>query len=87
MANKFFGTTTHTIHAKNLKRLRKIRRENQTEFWCRFGVSQSCGSRFEKGMGIPPSVAILIALYLERKVSDADLLAALRNSRPADGLE
>lgn len=65
------------IRADSLKSLRKIRRENQADFWQRFGVTQSRGSRFEKGIGIPQSVAILIELYLENKVTDMDLSAAL----------
>jgi DNA-binding transcriptional regulator YiaG len=68
------------LRARNLKALRKRLRQTQTEFWYRFGVTQSRGSRFEKGYCIPPSVAILIELYVEKKVNDADLQAALQNS-------
>ena len=56
-----------------IRRLRKSRRENQTEFWQRFGVTQSRGSRFELGMELPNSVAILVRLYLEGTVTDRDL--------------
>lgn len=79
--------TPDPICAKNLKALRKVLKQNQTEFWYRFGVAQSRGSRFEKGGCIPPSVAILIALYLENKVKDADLLSAIHNSNRAMALE
>ncbi|MES2126760.1 MAG: helix-turn-helix transcriptional regulator [Pseudomonadota bacterium] len=57
------------------KSLRLARRESQEKFWSRFGVTQSSGSRFETGTGIPPAVAILLRLYLKGKLSDKDLLA------------
>ena len=57
-----------------LKRLRTSKRESQEKFWARFGVTQSSGSRFETGLGIPPPVALLVRLYLDGKLSDADLL-------------
>ncbi len=72
---------TDTQYGMKVKNLRKVLRENQTQFWHRFGVTQSRGSRFEQGIGIPSSVVILIELYLDMKVSDADLLAALQNSQ------
>ena len=58
-----------------LKRLRTSKRESQEKFWARFGVTQSSGSRFETGLGIPPPVALLVKLYADGKLSDADLLA------------
>lgn len=61
---------------QQLRWLRQYLNETQTEFWARFGVTQSQGSRFEQGTGMPPPVAILMALYLELKVSDADLVEA-----------
>lgn len=68
-------------YGNQLKALRKTMCENQTDFWRRFGVTQSRGSRFEQGLGIPPSIMILVELYLDMKVSDADLSIALQNSR------
>jgi hypothetical protein len=64
------------VRISNLKKLRLSWNESQTKFWCRFGVTQSRGSRFEKGIGIPHSVAMLMDLYFEDKVSDNDLLRA-----------
>jgi hypothetical protein len=58
-----------------LKRVRIAKRESQEKFWGRFGVTQSSGSRFETGLGIPPPVAILVKLYLAGKLSDGDFLA------------
>lgn len=47
--------------------------ENQTQFWARFGVTQSRGSRFEMGMEIPPPVSILLNLYFTGIINDKDL--------------
>ena len=66
--------------AEKIKQLRKSRRESQAKFWKRFGVTQSRGSRFEQGLEIPVSIAILIKLYLEGKVSDGDLWQARRSA-------
>ena len=63
-----------TPRDKNLIRdLRYVMRENQTQFWSRFGVTQTRGSRFERGGAIPLPVLLLIRLYLLRFVSDEDL--------------
>lgn len=58
----------------DLKQFRMSKRESQEKFWGRFGVTQSSGSRFETGLGIPPPVALLVKLYLKGKLSDGDLL-------------
>lgn len=59
-------------HAE-LKRFRLSKRESQEKFWGRFGVTQSSGSRFETGLGIPAPVAILVKLYVKGRLSDGDL--------------
>jgi len=61
-----------TPHAE-LKKFRISKRESQEKFWARFGVTQSSGSRFETGLGIPPPVAILVKLYVKGRLSDGDL--------------
>jgi hypothetical protein len=61
-----------TPHAE-LKKFRIGKRESQEKFWGRFGVTQSSGSRFETGLGIPPPVAILVKLYVKGRLSDGDL--------------
>ena len=71
----------------DVRDLRKARRESQAKFWKRFGVTQSTGSRFEQGLGIPVSVAILVKLYLEGKVSDGDLQRARRAARTFKPME
>ena len=70
------GEPTARLTLQNeFKLLRLARRESQEKFWSRFGVTQSSGSRFETGTGMPPAVAILLRLYLKGKLSDKDLLA------------
>lgn len=61
------------IKADELKKYRRSKRESQGLFWARFGVTQSRGSRFEKGAEIPKPVAILLELYLSGVVTDGDL--------------
>lgn len=67
------GSAKHELHPESLRRHRKARRENQSYFWERFGVTQSRGSRFEMGAELPPPVAILLKLYLEGIITDLDL--------------
>jgi hypothetical protein len=57
-----------------LRQFRISKRESQATFWARFGVTQSSGSRFETGLGVPPPVALLVKLYVNGKVTDVDLL-------------
>lgn len=66
------GSMASTPHSE-LKRFRISKRESQEKFWGRFGVTQSSGSRFETGLGIPAPVAILVKLYVKGKLSDGDL--------------
>lgn len=56
-----------------LKKFRVGKRESQEKFWARFGVTQSSGSRFETGLGIPAPVAILVRLYMQGRLNDGDL--------------
>lgn len=69
-------TDVHRItpRDKNLIRdLRHVMRENQTQFWRRFGVTQTQGSRFERGKPVPLPVLLLIRLYLLHVIDDGDL--------------
>ena len=49
---------------------------NQTEFWKRYGVTQSGGSRYESGRNIPKPLGILLWLHQSGKVTDKDLADA-----------
>ena len=55
--------------------------QSQAEFWGRFGVNQSSGSRIERGQDIPMPIAILARLYLDGVIGDADLDKAARRVR------
>jgi hypothetical protein len=57
---------------------RKKKKESQRQFWARFGVTQSRGSRFESGAEIPAPVSILLGLYFTKTISDGDLGRAER---------
>ena len=46
---------------------------NQSEFWSRFGVTQSGGSRYESGRNIPKPLQTLMWLYDAGNISDQDL--------------
>ena len=45
---------------------------NQKDFWLRYGVTQSGGSRYESGRNIPKPLAILLWLHRSGKISDKD---------------
>lgn len=66
-----------------LREMRLAKRESQNRFWARFGVTQTRGSRFELGQRLPPSVLILLRLYLNGVIGDGDLWAARRKCRSA----
>ncbi len=63
------------MRPEELRKYRRTKRESQGLFWARFGVTQSRGSRFEKGAEIPKPVAILLELYFNGVVTDGDLEA------------
>lgn len=48
---------------KDIRAYRLSRGENQTQFWTRFGVTQSGGSRYESGREVPTPVAILVFAF------------------------
>lgn len=51
---------------------------SQIDFWSRYGVSQSGGSRYESGRDIPQPLAILLRLHRTGKITDKDLADAMR---------
>lgn len=56
--------------------IRRLRGENQSDFWFRFGVTQSGGSRYEGDRAIPKPVKILMALYLSGSIDDEQISEA-----------
>jgi transcriptional regulator with XRE-family HTH domain len=71
------------MHSDDLRDLRLNRNESQTEFWGRFGVNQRTASRIERGQPVPPAIAILVRLYLDGVIGDADLERAQRRFKIA----
>ena len=57
---------------------RKKANLNQSDFWKRYGVTQSGGSRYESGRSIPKPLGILLWLHQSGKVTDQDLADALK---------
>ena len=55
---------------------RKAQGLNQSEFWSRYGVTQSGGSRYESGRAMPGPLKLLVQLHLAGVVTEADLVAA-----------
>lgn len=70
---KLADRLTIEMRPEELRKYRRTKRESQGLFWSRFGVTQSRGSRFEKGAEIPRPVAILLELYFNGVVTDGDL--------------
>ncbi|MCK7481416.1 MAG: hypothetical protein M0C28_32710 [Candidatus Moduliflexus flocculans] len=60
----------------NIANYRRALGENQHDFWRRFGVTQSGGSRYESGRSLPTPVRILMSLYAHGKITDDDLTVA-----------
>lgn len=58
---------------KDIKACRLSRGENQTQFWTRFGVTQSGGSRYESGRELPTPVAMLVLAYAEGLLDEKSL--------------
>ena len=61
---------------KDLADFRKQQGLSQGDFWSRYGVKQSGGSRYESGRSIPAPLKLLVRLHLSGVVSDDDLKAA-----------
>ena len=63
----------HKPSVKDPLAARKLSGTNQSEFWGRFSVTQSGGSRYESGRKIPVPTALLMQLYFDGTITDADL--------------
>ena len=61
----------------DLKAYRTTQEMNQADFWNRYGVSQSAGSRFEcRQRSLSSPMAMLMALHHMGVISDEDLARA-----------
>lgn len=50
--------------------------QNQSDFWSKYGVTQSGGSRYETGRTIPKPARLLIWLCETGRITDDDLANA-----------
>ena len=69
---------TKKFDLKNPRALRETSGLNQTDFWAKYGVTQSGGSRYENNRDIPVPIKTLMILSHQGLVSDKDLAAALK---------
>jgi transcriptional regulator with XRE-family HTH domain len=58
---------------KDLRAYRESLGENQSQFWGRFGVTQSGGSRYESGRPPPRPVVILVLAFYEKIIEEEAL--------------
>lgn len=58
---------------------------NQSLFWKRLGVTQSGGSRYESGRGLPTPTAMLLWLVENGKIDEKDLASAMKAAKKAQG--
>jgi hypothetical protein len=65
----------------DLAALRAASGSNQADFWSKFGISQSGGSRYESGCRMPMPIRILIRAWIDKLIDDAALAALLRKVR------
>ncbi len=65
-----------TVH--NPSELRKASGMNQTEFWKRFGVTQSAGSRYESGRSLPRPLKLLMQAQIDGAFDEATLARLLK---------
>ena len=61
---------------KDFADFRKQQGLSQGDFWSRYGVTQSGGSRYESARSLPAPLKLLLRLHLSGVISDDDLKAA-----------
>lgn len=64
--------------AADIIALRQKLNLNQTSFWSRCGVGQSCGSRYESGRKIAKPVQMLLRIAYGTNVQAQAMIDALR---------
>lgn len=63
---------------RNPKALRTGSGLNQTDFWRKYGATQSAGSRYESGRPVGVPIQILMVLEALGQVDQAHLVEAVR---------
>jgi len=66
----------------DIQKYRKSLGQNQVDFWGRYGITQSAGSRYESGRALPTPSAMLIYLAESELISEQDLRAAAKAVKP-----
>ena len=66
-------TKSAPLIMENLTDYRFLLAETQAEFWSLYGVMQSNGSRYESGLAMPLSVAMLMIIRAEGMLDDEQL--------------
>ena len=64
----------------NPREIRRRLRLNQQEFWSRIGVTQSGGSRYESGRGMPSRFASCSGWFTSKALSSTGSRAAICTS-------
>lgn len=72
---------SRTIH--NPSELRKAAGTSQTEFWKKFGVTQSGGSRYESGRRMPTPLKVLMQAQIDGVIDEATLGKLLKKATSA----
>lgn len=62
--------------------LRRSAGLNQAEFWRRFGVTQSGGSRYESGRSMPTPLKVLMQAWIDKLIDDAAMAKLLKKVAP-----
>lgn len=57
----------------DVRALRDASSLNQSDFWKKFGVTQSGGSRYESGRNMPTPLRLLMQAWIDHVIDDAML--------------
>jgi hypothetical protein len=68
----------------DIKKYRKSRKETQSTFWNRFGLTQPGGSRYEGDQKIPLPTAILVGLFADGLISESDIDEIMEKVKKCD---
>jgi hypothetical protein len=74
-------TRKKAFNIGSLRAMRKLSGLNQQEYWTRYGITQSGGSRYESGRNVPKPASMLIWLHVSGRIADEDLQNALKAVR------
>lgn len=67
------------VDIANIAQIRQKTGLNQGDFWKRYGVTQSGGSRYESGRRLSRPLALLVKLHLSGVITDEELAKAAKS--------